>query len=73
MTDETPLESSSENQNVTPEKKTANGEITITFRRWHLYAIIMPLVFGLGLGIGYLVWGRLPAGAATETVAQAPF
>jgi protein-disulfide isomerase len=72
MTDETPLETSSENQNVTSEKRTGNGEITITFRRWHLYAIIMPLVFGLGLGIGYLVWGRLPASAASETVAQAP-
>jgi protein-disulfide isomerase len=36
----------------------------------HIYAILMPLVFGLGLGIGYLVWGRLPAGTASATVDQ---
>jgi protein-disulfide isomerase len=51
-------------------KKKAKGEVTITFQRWHIYAILMPLVFGLGLGIGYLVWGRIPVGNASEAMAQ---
>lgn len=38
--------------------KTAGPEITITLRRIHLYAILMPLIFLLGLGAGYLAWGR---------------
>jgi protein-disulfide isomerase len=69
MTDESSLDNSTEEQPA-PAKKTTKGEITITFQRWHIYAILMPVVFGLGLGIGYLVWGRIPVGAASEAVAQ---
>lgn len=70
MSDETTEEISSEEMPAPTEKTTPNSEITITFRRLHIYAILMPLVFVLGLGIGYLVWGRIPARAAIETVAQ---
>jgi len=45
-------------------------EITITLRRGQLFAIVLPLVFLFGLGLGYLVWGRAPAEAAV-TAAEA--
>lgn len=38
----------------------AAPEITITLRRIHLFAILLPVTFILGLGLGYLVWGRSP-------------
>jgi hypothetical protein len=71
MSEETLLEPPHEGQPLPAEKKKAKGEITITFQRWHIYAILMPLVFGLGLGIGYLIWGRLLVGGVGEAVAQA--
>jgi protein-disulfide isomerase len=46
-------------------------EVTITLRRGHLFAILMPLTFILGLGLGYLVWGRAPVEAATPVAAEA--
>lgn len=52
-------------------KKSAKGEITITLQRWHIYALLMPLVFGLGLGAGYLIWGRLMVESVPETAAGA--
>jgi protein-disulfide isomerase len=70
MTEKTKLETPLEGQPQPAEKKTAKGEITITFQRWHIYAILMPLVFGLGLGVGYLIWGRLLVGGASETAAD---
>jgi hypothetical protein len=36
------------------------GEVTITLRRWHLYAFVMPLIFIVGLGLGFLVRGWVP-------------
>lgn len=35
-----------------------DGENTITFKRTHLYAVLLPLAFVLGLSVGYLFWGR---------------
>ena len=66
MTENTLLETPSEGQPQPAEKNTNKGEITITFQRWHIYAILMPLVFGLGLGIGYLIWGRLLVGTVAD-------
>lgn len=48
-----------ETQQGDPPKKTA-GEVTITLRRIHIYAIVMPLIFVVGLGLGYLVRGWVP-------------
>lgn len=31
---------------------------TITFKRSHFYAALVPLAFILGLGVGFLFWGR---------------
>jgi len=31
---------------------------TITFKRSHLYAVMIPLAFVLGLSVGFLFWGR---------------
>ncbi|MBN1668859.1 MAG: thioredoxin domain-containing protein, partial [Anaerolineales bacterium] len=31
---------------------------TISFRRSHLYAALLPLAFVIGLSVGYLFWGR---------------
>jgi protein-disulfide isomerase len=32
--------------------------VTITFKRWHIFAALLPVVFLAGLLAGYLVWGR---------------
>ena len=43
------------------EERTAQpNELTITLRRWHLYALVMPLIFVTGLGFGYLLRGWMP-------------
>lgn len=31
---------------------------TVTFKRSHLYAVLLPLAFVLGLSVGFLFWGR---------------
>ncbi|UCD99850.1 MAG: thioredoxin domain-containing protein [Chloroflexota bacterium] len=36
------------------------GEVTITLRRWHLYAFIMPLIFVVGLILGFFLRGWFP-------------
>ena len=51
------------------------GEVTITLHRWHLYAFVMPLIFIVGLGLGFLVRGwvplpGIPAVAASGEVAS---
>lgn len=33
---------------------------TLTLRRSHLYAMLLPLAFVVGLSVGYLFWGRTP-------------
>jgi protein-disulfide isomerase len=49
-------------------------ENTITFKRSHLYAVMIPLAFVLGLSVGFLFWGRNQAGPqaapAAAVVAQ---
>jgi protein-disulfide isomerase len=47
-------------------------ENTITFKRSHLYAVMIPLAFVLGLSVGFLFWGRNQAEpqAAPAVVAQ---
>ena len=54
-----------ENQ-LEEESKPKSGELTITLRRWHLYALVMPLIFVIGLGLGYLLrgWAPLPGTSA---------
>lgn len=42
------------------------GEVIITLRRVHLYAIIMPLIFIFGLGLGYLARGWVPLPGTSE-------
>jgi protein-disulfide isomerase len=50
------------------------SENTITFKRSHLYAVMLPLAFVLGLSVGFLFWGRnqpeLQAAPAPVAVAQ---
>ncbi|HBX68198.1 MAG TPA: hypothetical protein DEH25_02100 [Chloroflexi bacterium] len=44
-------------------------ENTITFKRAHLYSVLLPLAFVAGLTFGYLFWGRSDsAGAAQPSV-----
>jgi protein-disulfide isomerase len=40
----------------------------ITFRRSHLYALLLPLAFIVGLSVGYLFWGRSIAGTSTAAL-----
>jgi protein-disulfide isomerase len=44
---------------------------TITFKRSHLYAVLLPLAFVLGLSVGYLFWGRVSQ-AAPQAAANVP-
>jgi protein-disulfide isomerase len=46
---------------ISPELLPAKPENTITFKRTHLYALLIPLAFVVGLSVGYLFWGRSPA------------
>jgi protein-disulfide isomerase len=49
----------------------AKAANTITFKRSHLYAVLLPMAFVLGLSVGYLFWGKgLPS--PTPAVAAAP-
>lgn len=48
-----------------PEQEEASEGNTITFKRSHLYAVLLPLAFVVGLSVGYLFWGRDAAPAAT--------
>jgi protein-disulfide isomerase len=42
-------------------------ESTLVFKRSHLYTVLLPLAFVLGLSVGYIFWGRAPvAGAAPQ-------
>ena len=60
------------------EVRALEAEDTITFKRSHLYAALLPLAFVLGLSVGYLFWGRSgestaqnqPAAAAAQPTSQ---
>jgi protein-disulfide isomerase len=51
------------------ESKPKPGEMTITVRRWHLYAFVMPVIFIVGLGLGFLVRGWVPLPGSTAVSA----
>jgi protein-disulfide isomerase len=61
-----------ENDSYQIEKETnkRSGELTITLRRWHLYALVMPLIFVIGLGFGYLLRGWTPQAGSTPAQAE---
>jgi protein-disulfide isomerase len=48
-------------------KRQDPGDDKIVFKRSHLYAVLLPLAFVVGLSVGYLFWGR-----GSETASQAP-
>jgi protein-disulfide isomerase len=49
------------------------SENTITFKRSHLYTVLLPLAFTAGLLFGYIFWGRdLPNEASQSPVAAVP-
>ena len=41
---------------------------TVVFKRSHLYAVLLPLAFVVGLSVGYIFWGRAPG---TESIQAA--
>ena len=43
---------------------------TVSFKRSHLYAVLLPLAFVMGLSVGFLFWGR--SAPAAQQVAAAP-
>jgi protein-disulfide isomerase len=51
--------------------QTAAGEVTITLRRWQLYVFVMPLIFIIGIGLGFLARGWVQPLSETTTVAAA--
>ena len=50
--------------------KRSSGEVTITLRRIHIYAFVMPVIFIVGLGLGFLLrgWVPIPEIFGTEAV-----
>ena len=46
-----------------------SGEVTITLRKGHLYAIVMPLIFIVGIALGFLVRDWVPILTTSETAA----
>ncbi len=46
---------------------------TLTFKRSHVYAALLPLAFVVGLAVGYIFWGRtIPETTAPTTADAAP-
>jgi len=44
---------------------------TLTFKRSHVYAALLPLAFVVGLAVGYIFWGRSTPFAPETTAANA--
>ena len=63
------LEVSPEQAVSTPEKK---ADDMVVFKRSHFYAVIVVFAFAAGILVGYMAWGRVPAGQAVAAAAQAP-
>ncbi|MGB7094417.1 MAG: thioredoxin domain-containing protein [Anaerolineales bacterium] len=61
-----------EDVQIEQESQSKPGELTITLRRWHLYALVMPLIFIVGLGSGYLLrgWAPLPVAPSAAIAAE---
>jgi len=58
-----PLQSNLESS----DSETEEDKDQVTFQRSHLYALLLPLAFVLGLSVGYLFWGRTPGTGTTAT------
>jgi protein-disulfide isomerase len=57
---------------LTEDSSDASEESTVTFKRSHLYTVLLPLAFVAGLAFGYIFWGRSDATAQNpSTVAVA--
>jgi protein-disulfide isomerase len=68
MNNEPELDDTSDDQAAEP----AAEKNTVTFKRSHLYAVLLPLAFVLGLSVGYIFWGRgAPAAATAQSAAAA--
>jgi protein-disulfide isomerase len=48
--------------------KPEKADNTITFKRSHLYAVLLPLAFVAGLSVGFIFWGR-SSGTPPQTAA----
>lgn len=53
------------------EPRARTSEDTVTFKRSHLYSVLLPLAFVAGLSLGYIFWGRNNA-PTTQTAAAVP-
>jgi len=54
------------------EAEAADSDDRLVFKRSHLYSVLLPLAFVLGLSVGYLFWGRNPGPAQPVSQAAAP-
>ncbi|MBL7163769.1 MAG: thioredoxin domain-containing protein [Anaerolineales bacterium] len=50
----------------------AKEDSTLTFKRSHVYAALLPLAFVIGLAVGYIFWGRAAPDATAAAAAPAP-
>ena len=53
------------------ESQPTTGEVTITLRRSHLYTLVMPMIFIIGLGLGFLARGLVQPISGASTVSAA--
>jgi protein-disulfide isomerase len=70
MTEENEYTLPEDGQSLEQEPERQPGELTITLRRWQLYALVMPLIFVIGLSLGYLLRGWLPPDSPTASSAE---
>lgn len=56
-----------QDENQAPQR--ASQDNTVTFKRSHLYAVLLPLAFVVGLSVGYIFWGRAPLRVGTSEAA----
>lgn len=61
------IEPLDEPQHLTDTQPAPPADDTITFKRSHFYAVLTVLAFAAGVLLGYTVWGRQPAAAATAS------
>lgn len=65
------IEDHVEAEDAEAEAETDDKVSTLTFKRSHVYAALLPLTFVVGLAVGYIFWGRDVVTVAAPTTSDA--